>query len=235
MTFFILWVGREERKRKGVAVAPLQRLFCFGGLGHSQHEDGRRKKKKLPQNYLHDTIIKRYIISNFYTEKRFQGVWEPIGVGLIDLYGLVSGDSCVILYFASVAYGQRLSGHTHMGILVLHLRGRCVFLRYPQKRRLGSAFPGFGRARLIAGRRSREGDSTTEAFVTHLGKKSSSERHDCWATSRRLDDGKRHAERRYDLYYYTMLCIYPRWQSTSFHGRQRRRRVTEKLTLATAL
>ena len=46
----------------------------------------------------------------------------------------------------------------------------------PSKTAFGECFLGYGWARLIAGRRLWEGDSTTEAFVTHLEEKASSER-----------------------------------------------------------
>lgn len=114
----------------------------------------------------------------------------------------------MLLYFASVAYGRTLSGHTHLGILV-YIYEDDVSFRDTLKNGVLECISGIRTGKTLQrGRRSWEGNQLLMHSL-HLEGKSSSERHDCWAAGRRLDDGKRHAERRYELYYYTMLCIYP--------------------------
>lgn len=223
-------------------------MTVYFWVGPGEKEQGRvapdvfnpcpRMKKKATTNYLRDAIIRRYISITRRSIPRsgFMGFRSQWGGPYRSILACLWRLFVLLLHFASVAYGRKMSGHTS-GISGLHLRGPCVFLRYPQNRRLGMIFIRGVPARQDLQRRRRlwEGDSTTDAFVTTWG--DIIERVALWLGCQQkiLHDGKRHAERRYDLYYYTMLCIYPPMAEHFCSPRQRRRRMIKKLTLATAL
>lgn len=134
-----------------------------------------RKSKKQPTELLarHDHQAIHFDIPTFYTEKRFMVFFlEPMGVGLIEVYWLVSGDSLCYYYISrlSLMAGRCLA--THLGFLVYIYEDHVSFRDTLRTRRLGMIFFIGGvpaRQDLQRRRRLWEGDSTTDAFVTIWG------------------------------------------------------------------